>query len=207
MHPKVLSKEAWRTVRQLVAEGVIDTWALAGGTGLALQLGHRYSEDLDFFRDEAFDVDAAIGRLARIGKVQVQSRTEDTLHVLLDGLRLSFLRAQAPLLFPGIAYRGLKLADPRDIAVMKMIAIGGRGSRKDFIDLYFILQGGSSIEDILGLVRHRFTNVDYNEYHLLKSLVWFEAADLEPMPVMIRELQWTSVKKKISDAVRVISGS
>ncbi|MEE8367052.1 MAG: hypothetical protein V3S30_01925, partial [Thermoanaerobaculia bacterium] len=59
----------------------------------------------------------------------------------------------------------------------------------------------------LGLVRHRFTNVDYNEYHLLKSLVWFEAADLEPMPAMIRELQWTSVKKKISDAVRVISGS
>ncbi|MEE8367323.1 MAG: nucleotidyl transferase AbiEii/AbiGii toxin family protein, partial [Thermoanaerobaculia bacterium] len=93
MHPKVLSKEAWRTVRQLVGEGVVDTWTLAGGTGLALQLGHRYSEDLDFFRDEAFDVDAAIGRLARIGKVQVQSRTEDSLHVLLDGLRLSFLRA------------------------------------------------------------------------------------------------------------------
>ena len=207
MHPKVLSKEAWATVRHLVAEGVVDTWTLAGGTALALQRGHRYSEDLDFFRDETFDVERSIGRLARIGKVQIQSRTEDTLHVLLDGLRVSFLRAQAPLLFPGIAYRGLALADPRDIAVMKMVAIGGRGSRKDFIDLCFILQGGSSIESIFELIRQRFTNVDYNEYHLQKSLVWFEDAEAEPMPEMTRELQWSSVKTKIIDAVRGISGA
>ncbi len=111
------------------------------------------------------------------------------------------------MLFPGIGYRGLMLADSRDIAVMKMIAIGGRGSRKDFIDLCFILDSGSSIESIFGLIGQRFANVDYNEYHLQKSLVWFEDAEVEPMPAMIRELPWTSVKTKIIEAVQGLSGS
>lgn len=207
MHPKVLSSQAWQTVRRLVGDGVINSWTLGGDTALALQMGHRYSEDLDFFLHEAFNVETLIDRLARIGQVQVQSRTEDTLHVLLDSLRVSFLKAQAPLLFPGIAYRGLMLADPRDIAVMKVIAIGGRGSRKDFIDLYVILQGGGSIDSIFALIRQRFTNVDYNEYHLQKSLVWFEEAEIEPMPAMIRALEWTLVKTKIVDAIRGISAS
>ena len=52
MHPKVLSESAWRTVGTLRAEGVFADWVLAGGTALALQLGHRYSEDLAFFRTE-----------------------------------------------------------------------------------------------------------------------------------------------------------
>lgn len=202
MHPKVLSKEAWKTVRSLVAAGLVDSWTLAGGTALALQLGHRYSEDLDFFRYESFDVEPLISRLAQIGQVNIQSRTTDTLHVLLNGLRISFLTAQAPMLFPGTDYRGMTLADPRDIAVMKVIAIGGRGSRKDFIDLYFILQGGSSVEGIIALVRRRFTHIDYNEYHLQKSLVWFDGAETEPMPAMIREVDWALVKTRIIEAVR-----
>jgi hypothetical protein len=205
VHPKVLSKAAWSIVRRLVSEKLVNCWTLAGGTSLALQLGHRYSEDLDFFRHEAFDVDSLTNQLAQIGRVQIQSRTSDTLHVLVGGLRISFLKTQASLLFPGTVYRGMTLADPRDIAVMKLIAIGGRGSRKDFIDLYFILQGGSSIEDIMALAGRRFADIDYNEYHLLKSLVWFGDAEIEPMPAMIRDVQWATIKTKIIEEVRRIS--
>lgn len=61
----------------------------------------------------------------------------------MGGLRVSFLGTQAPLVYPGTGYRGLMLADPRDIAVMKLVAIGGCGSRKD---LYFFLQAGGSLE-------------------------------------------------------------
>ena len=80
---------------------------------------------------------------------------------------------------------------------MKLVAIGGRGSRKDFIDLYFFLQAGGSLESIFDLVRRRFENVDYNEYHLLKSLVYFEDAEAEPMPRMLREASWSAIKKTI----------
>ena len=94
------------------------------------------------------------------------------------------------------------LADPRDIAVMKVIAIGGRGSRKDFIDLYCLLKGGMNLPEILSLIGKRFDNIDFNAYHLQKSLVWFEDAEAEPMPDMIRDIEWQSVRQEIQDAVK-----
>ena len=125
---------------------------------------------------------------------------------MVEALRLSFLEAQAPLLFPSASYRGLAIADPRDIAVMKVVAVGGRGSRKDFVDLFFYLRSGGSFEDALALLRRRFSKVDYNDYHLMKSLVYFEDAEAEPMPRMLREVSWDEVKKTIVAEVRRISG-
>ena len=206
MNPKVLRPEASRIVRRLVAGGCLEGWTLAGGTGLALQLGHRYSEDLDFFSPEAFETSPLIDRLSDVGPLSIQSRSSETLHVVLEGLRVSFLGMPAPLVCPSTPYRGLALADPRDIAVMKLVAIGGRGSRKDFVDLYFFLQAGTSLEAILDLTRHRFRKVDYNEYHLLKSLVYFEDAEAEPMPSMLREASWPAIKKKIVAEVQRLSG-
>jgi hypothetical protein len=197
VHPKVLSPESWAILRALRAQGWLEAWGLAGGTGLALQLGHRFSEDLDFFHHEAFESDSLIDALSKLGSLLVQSRSPGALHVVLAGTRFSFLQAQAPLLFEGTSYRGLTLADPRDIAVMKLVAIGGRGSRKDFVDLYFYLRSGGSLESILSLLRRRFAKVDYNEYHLLKSLAYFADADAEPMPRMIRDVAWESVKGAI----------
>ncbi len=205
MHPKVLSPAAWKTIRALVAGGWVEPWTLAGGTGLALHLGHRHSEDLDFFREEPFEPERLAGELSTIGSLSIQSRSGDTLHLVLQGLRISFLRTQASLLFPGTTYRGLVVADPRDIAAMKAIAIGGRGSRKDFVDLYFFLQAGGSLDGVLSLVRRRFEDVDYNEYHLLKSLAYFEEAESEPMPQMIRDVGWETIKAAIVSEVRRIS--
>lgn len=206
MHPKVLSKAAWKIVRSLVDGGLTASWTLAGGTALALQLGHRYSEDLDFFRAESFDPERMVDSLTSLGDVAIHDRSTDTLHLALNGLRLSFMKAQAPLLFPGTPYRGLTVADPRDIAVMKVVAIGGHGNRKDFVDVYFIIQGGGSIDGILALVRQRFTRIDYNAYHLLKSLVYFDDAESQPMPRMIREVSWEEIKKTLTDAVRAVGG-
>jgi len=205
MTPKVLSPDAWSVIRRLTAGGWLESWTLAGGTGLALQFGHRYSEDLDFFSAAAFEPDQLIQQLSEIGSLSIQSRSSSTLHVVLEGLRVSFLGMQTPLIYPGTPYRGMTLADPRDIAVMKLVAIGGRGSRKDFVDLYFFLQAGGSLESILDLARRRFQRVDYNEYHLLKSLVYFEDAEAEPMPNMLREASWSAIKKTIVAEVRRLS--
>ena len=202
MHPKVLGADGWRMVRTLVRAGRTEGWVLAGGTGLALQLGHRISQDLDFFRASPFAPAELAAGLAGLGRVLVQGRSAGTLHVTLDGLRVSFLAAEAPLLFAGTPYRGLALADPRDIAVMKVIAIGGRGSRKDFVDLFFYLRGGGSLEGIFALIRRRFAGVDYNDYHLLRSLVFFEDAETEPMPRMIRGAAWSGIKSAIATEVK-----
>lgn len=205
MHPKVLAAEGWKKARTLARRNLLDGWFLAGGTGLAIQLGHRVSDDLDFFFPGPFDEGALLEQLVALGKVRVQSRAPGTLHITLDGWRLSFLKTQAPFLFPGTAYRELQLADPRDIAVMKVIAIGGRGSRKDFVDLYFFLKAGGSLESVFDLLRRRFRGLDYNEYHLLRSLVWFEDAETEPLPRMLRQACWPDIKAAILDEVRRLS--
>lgn len=205
MHPKVLSSEAWTLVRKLDRAGITKDWMLAGGTGLALQLGHRLSEDLDFFRDEPFESEALAVTLARVGPVEVQDRSAGTLHVSLEGMRVSFLAAQVPLLFAGTAYRGLVVADPRDIAVMKVVAIGGRGSRKDFVDLFFYLRSGGSLEAVFEMIERRFAGIDFNEYHLLRSLSFFEDAETEPMPRMLRQVDWPDVKNAITAEVRRLS--
>ena len=205
MHPKVLSTDGWAVVRRLSAAGLLQSWTLAGGTGLALQIGHRYSEDLDFFRHGSWNPDYLVGALVGVGKVVVQSRSADKLHVVVDGLRVSFLEAQAPLLCPGTSYRGLRVADTQDIAVMKVVAIGGRGSRKDFVDLYFYLRGAGGLDSVFALLRRRFTEVDYNEYHLLKSLVFFEDAETEPMPMLIRDVSWHTIKHAIVTEVKRVS--
>ncbi len=205
MHPKVLSNAAWRMVRRLVREEHLEEWTLAGGTALALQLGHRYSEDLDFFRAAPFDPARLAEDLSRLGSVTIHGSSRGTLHVALEGLRLSFLETSAPLLFPGTRYRGLMVADPRDIAVMKVVAIAGRGSRRDFIDLHYYLQACGTLESVLALLARRFPRLDHNEYHLLKSLVYFADAEEEPMPRMIREVSWEAVKAAVTAEVRRLS--
>ncbi|MDH3284863.1 MAG: nucleotidyl transferase AbiEii/AbiGii toxin family protein [Acidobacteriota bacterium] len=205
MHPKVLGKEAWTLVRALVSGKLLAGWTLAGGTGLALQFGHRLSEDLDFFRVESFEPRALIDALSRHGSVAVQSRSEGTLHATVRGVRVSFLRLESPLLFPGSAYRGLMVADPRDIAVMKLVAIGGRGSRKDFVDFYYLIQNGISLDRMFECLQRRFASVDFNEYHLMKSLVFFDDAESEPMPRMLRRTSWEEMRQAIRVEVQKLS--
>lgn len=205
MHPKVLSADAWALVRRLVAAELTAGWVLAGGTGLALQFGHRVSDDLDFFREAPFESEALSLALARVGPVAVQGRSAGTLHAVMERTRVSFLAAQAPLLFPGAAYRGLAIADPRDIAVMKVVAIGGRGSRKDFVDLFFYLRGGGSLEAVFEMIRRRFVGIDFNDYHLLRSLTFFDDAETEPMPRMVRRADWSEIKTSIVAEVRRLS--
>jgi hypothetical protein len=207
MHPKVLSAAAWRTVGSVVSAGLDGGWTLAGGTGLALQIGHRRSEDLDFFRAGDFDSHGMVLELSRIGGVAIHQQARGSLHVTLDETRLTFLEAQAPLLFAGTAYRGLLVADPRDIAVMKIVAIGAGGSRMDFVDLYFFLRSGGSLDGVFELMRRRFAGVDYNEYHLLKSLAYFEDAESEPMPQMLRRASWAAIKAEILGEVKRVSGA
>jgi hypothetical protein len=113
----------------------------------------------------------------------------------MGGTRLSFLRLEAPLLYQGNDYRGMTIADPCDIAILKIIAIGSRGSRKDFIDLYVYLQQAPGLTRLLDELESRDSNIDWNRYHLLKSLTWFEEADQEPDPEMLVELNWTDVKE------------
>ena len=181
---------------------MLDGWILVGGTALALQLGHRISLDLDFFRHDAFDVPTLRTSLAKLGRLAVPSLDARTLHARLDGVLLSFLRSEVPFLYEPVPYRGLRLADVRDIASMKVIAVAGRGSKKDFVDLHAYFESGATFGDLMAIVQQRYEGIDFNPIHLLRSLVYFDDAEAEPMPRMLTKVEWPRIRCRLETEVR-----
>ncbi len=86
------------------------------------------------------------------------------------------------------------MASLHDIAAMKLIAASQRGSKKDFIDLYMIEQNGLTLASIIKSLPEKYPNTSINYYHIIKSLVYFDDAELEPMPRMLVELEWGTTK-------------
>ena len=113
---------------------------LVGGTALALQYGHRQSVDLDMFGPVQFDSLEMRQVLNPLGKLTVVKETSNIKIYLLDGIKVDFVNYAYPWIDNAIEEEGIRLASDKDIAAMKINAIEGRGSKKDFIDLYFLLK-------------------------------------------------------------------
>ncbi|HSL17483.1 MAG TPA: nucleotidyl transferase AbiEii/AbiGii toxin family protein [Methylomirabilota bacterium] len=196
MHDKVLppgSRDLLAELESLSAP-VLAGWTLAGGTGLALQLGHRVSDDFDLFRTDRFDPDELLGHLQGSGPVELLQLDHRTLTVLASGVKVSFFSVPDPFLFPKLEYSFFALAEVRDIALMKLAAIASRGSRKDFVDLFVILRGGPTLAEYLSWLPRKYGEERVNTYHVLKSLTWFEDAEDEPMPRMLEPFDWDECK-------------
>jgi hypothetical protein len=198
MHPETLNKET-SIVFDLIKDSVSGFY-LAGGTALALELGHRISVDLDFFSINDFSTREISDKLKIKGHLEIDSISKDTLNGSLDGVKISFFKYPYKLLFPTKEYNGVALADERDIAAMKILAISDRGSRKDFVDLFVLLKA-YSFGDILKFFSEKYKEYNYNIFHILKSLVYFSDADLDLEPVYIHPISWKEVKKFIENIV------
>jgi predicted nucleotidyltransferase component of viral defense system len=171
---------------------------LVGGTALALQMGHRVSIDLDLFTYEEFDNAQLLRELQDFGTVRPMFDKPPFLQVLLDGLKLDFLQYPYPFVQEFIEIEGVRLVPIENIAVMKLLEIARRGSKKDFFDLYFLLEK-YNMKEIVQLLEAKLPNID--AFHILKSLTFFEDAELEINPKMLKKVSWSAVKKSISKKV------
>lgn len=196
MHEKVLPRGSRKLLETLESLRIpeLEGWTLAGGTGLALQLGHRVSEDFDFFRTDEFSPDRLHQCLGEVGSIELLQEDDRTLTSIVSGVKVSFFSVPDGFLFPTTAYSFFGLADLRDIALMKLAAISGRGSRKDYIDLYTILRGDLSLEQCFQWLPDRYGEGRVNTYHVLKSLTYFDDAEREPMPHMLEPFDWAECK-------------
>lgn len=177
---------------------------MAGGTALALQLGHRLSVDFDWFR--AARIDDPIALAAELG-IDVLSTSRDTLHGSLDGVKASFFTYAYPLLeplVPAAAYR-CKLASMRDIAAMKLAAIAQRGSRKDYYDLVAIGRAGLGLGAMLAAYREKFAVRDAG--HVLVALTWFDDADQDPEPMPRTRDDWAAIKATLGGWVKDLANA
>lgn len=193
-HRAVIPASTEATLRALHDAQLLDRFYLAGGTGLALQLGHRLSLDLDFFVEEHFDEDALLQRLQALDSFALVSKAPYTIHATIHQTKVSFLGYVYPVLFPTKPFLGVAIADPRDIACMKVSAIASRGTKRDFVDLYVSAQH-DGLKEILHLFDRKFAQTNYSRIHVLKSLTFFADAEKDPMPHMLRALNWGTVKQ------------
>jgi len=200
MFAKVLTTATPAVIRRLAPR--LEGFYLAGGTGLALQLGHRKSDDLDFFSLERFQGEALKEKLSL--QKALFSR-EGTLHGQIGACKLTFLYYPEPLAYPLIHWRGMAIADWRDICAEKFKVVSQRGSKKDFYDLYALLKSKASIAEACGCFKKRFAARGMNMYHILKSLVYFDDAEAEPSPILFKKgsgWAWKDVKTFFIQSIR-----
>ncbi len=170
-------------------------WYLAGGTALALQVGYRKSVDLDFFTQEKkFDNEKLIKNIDSPDFITKQSN-QDTIYAVLLGASVSFI--SYPFFIPKlplIKYGSIGVLDARDIAVMKVIALSQRGKKRDFFDLYYCANHVLSLEKIITNLKTQYPTVAHNYQHIMKSLNYFEDAEIDPDPDLLVDLTWQTVK-------------
>lgn len=172
---------------------ILEKAYLAGGTAAALQLGHRISIDLDFFTPADFIPKKFAKELAELGEFDEEQASKGTIIGKFREIRFSLFIYKYPLLYSFKNIFEIKIADLRDIAAMKIDAIATRGAKRDFIDLYFISQK-YPLKDLLRCYDRKFRKLASNLIHIKKSLVYFDDAEIENMPQMLKELDWQEVK-------------
>lgn len=180
--------------------GALDNFYLAGGTALSLILGHRKSIDLDFFSSHFPKPEILLSKLISFNP-KIIGQDKGTLDLYIDDVKVSFLEYKYPLIGNFLDFEGVKIASLEDIACMKLSAISSRGTKKDFIDLYFILKK-LGFKKLILLFKEKFEGIDYQMAHILKSLVYFEDANKDPDPVFLVDLDWLKTKKFLEDCVR-----
>lgn len=180
---------------KLANQKFIKKFYLAGGTAVALFLNHRQSQDLDFFSEKEFNSAMLIKRLKKITKFRGIKSAEDTLISKLDDIKVSFFSLPYKLIESPLKYKNLTIATLVDLALMKILAISDRGTKRDFIDLYFLCQKVKTLEEFLYLFPKKFGRYNYNLYHIIKSLSYFKDAEQDEMPKMYTEIEWKKVEK------------
>ncbi len=202
MFEEALYDETRKVLAQLGTLEFLKSFYLAGGTALAMQLGHRKSIDLDFFTPQFPPHDSLIKNLSPLS-LEHTTPLEGALDVVVEGVKVSFLRYEYQVLEDFHLYLNVRVADVVDIGCMKLTAISSRGAKKDFLDLAFLLRK-MSLNELLAHFQEKYAGVNYNLIHILKSLTYFNDAEEDPEPDLIVLTSWEKVKEEINGKVRKV---
>jgi hypothetical protein len=199
---EVLTPPQRKLARQLAPLVNVRGFHLGGGTALALQFGHRKSEDLDFFIERPFTPESLAAELRDAGVALEQPHTaRGTLHAQVAGVSVSFLLYRYPLLGPLVnePSSALGMASLTDIAAMKLSAVAQRGTRKDFVDVYALSLRHAPLPVLLDAYRTRFGTNEVSG--VLRGLAYYEDAEKQVMPRMLWRITWDEVKSSLAKQV------
>ena len=202
MHDEALSQLTGKLLTAFTKHRkLLGGFYLTGGTALTLHFGHRESDDLDFFSQRPFNSQRLLQHLEPMGRLENIELDKGTLNAFINKVKVQFLYYPYRLLEKSRMWKGIAISSLIDIACTKCVTISTRGSKKDFIDMYALLQH-YSLKEILRKVKQKYQEIDYSEPAILKSLVYFEEAEQQPMPRLHINVEWEEVKKIIAQKVK-----
>ena len=194
LHYEAIDPSTLEVLKRLLQIPVFSGLRLVGGTSLALQLGHRKSIDIDLFGSLEAD-DLSVSDALKIFKtVTIVQKTENITIYSIEGIKVDIVNYTYPWLAPIKEDDGIRMADIEDIAAMKLSAVTGRGAKKDFVDIAFLMRQ-YSLKQLMQFYNKKY--YDGSEFLVLKSLTYFEDADHEPDPVMLQTMRWEDIKRSI----------
>jgi len=173
MHTEALTKEGSKVFPALTA---FDDFYLAGGTALALQIGHRLSVDFDLFCDGLIDRTLLVKAKKIFSEFPVESviNNPDELTAIIDTVKVTFLSYPFPVIDPLVTVDGLRMLSVKEIAATKAYTIGRRGTYKDYVDLYFVLaEHHASLEEVIAMAEKKFGH-EFNSRLFAEQLLFMD---------------------------------
>lgn len=197
---EIILPETLSLLKDLQEDEMLADFFLVGGTALALQIGHRFSVDLDLFTLHSFDNQVLSEHLVRSYGAQISAVSRNTVLAVIRGVKVDLITHAYPLAGGLLEEEGLRLASMEDIGAMKLKAIAHSGQRlKDFIDVYFILER-LPLEKVLGAYEKKYPHA--NLMIPIKGLTYFEDIDLEADPPMMgKKVSLKTLKARLVAAV------
>ncbi len=200
LHYQTVEPHTLELLKSLMQKSYLQQFVLVGGTALALQIGHRKSVDLDMFTIQDFDTENLVPLLLKDYYLVPTLQLPQTLIADINEVKVDFIRFKYRFIRPIIETEGLKMLSIEDIAPMKLDAITGRGSKKDFFDLYFLLQY-FSLEKLFDLYLEKYPH--QTTFHVARSIAYFVDAENNPAPLVFdKKVTWAKVKKAISKEIQ-----
>ena len=197
-----IHQETFTLLQSLSACEKLKNYSLAGGTALALQLGHRISIDLDFFTTDTFDSRELYEFLREHFVVSNCVLATNSLSLYIQSkqaeIKVDIIRHNYPLLRSIQTFENIQILSLEDIAAMKLNAVANRGSKKDFYDIHALLEQ-FSLKELLSFFEQKYNQI--NSYTVVKSLVYFTDANAEPEPISLRKTSWDEIKTDLRDIV------
>ena len=199
LHYKTVSTELLELLKFCMAREEFSKLRLVGGTDLALQFGHRKSIDIDLFGSINLE-EIECSKILEIfsPNVQIVSKQKNINIFIVNGIKIDLVNYDYPWLKEHVIIDDIRLARIEDVAAMKLNAIAGRGSKKDFIDLELLL-AELTLQQILDFYKTKYSQK--SEFMAIKSMLNFADADMEIEPEMFMDFDWSKTKQLIKQHV------
>lgn len=205
LHTKILDKTQKIVLSNIGPFTMANDFVLVGGTAIALRLGHRRSEDFDFFRQTSFDSVKLLSDLQQQFEYKSSQVSIGTLKGSLLGVKVEFLQHGFPTLKTGdiLPEYSVYVASLEDLSAMKLMAVSHRSTKKDFMDIYTLAMRFKPLKDLLNFYKAKYDSADIG--HVIRSLTHFSPADKNPNPQMVLKVSWEKVKVNITKWVSLLT--